>query len=705
MKKISAFFVMLMLMFAAGICVHAADFDVDGGARLPDGEAYKAYSAQINMTGGNDGYTFEFVSGFKPAGLTVNSDGSVTGTPTSSGFYSSMNIRISHTDGTSEVVSFSIMVMPRSISVVVDSPANLVYDGQPHTAQVKCYDADGNLIDDIVPSVKYGADWLDAATNAGTYAITVLNPSGCLITDYTGDEYLIINTQSVTELSAADKTFQYDGNSHGITDSDVTVNPSAAGYTVEYRKTGASAYTADEPVAAGTYEARLHTVNSNYETVYATATVTILAQEINFTVTNTTAEYDGARHEVSVACDKSDVDYTVSYTDASGNPAEPISAGTYNVVITLANADAYTIGAITGNTLTITPKTIKFTAAQDSFEYDGTEKTPVISTDPVTDVSLYTVSYRKTGETSSSAILDAGTYDVVITLTDSNNYVIDDSSTKTITVTAQVVNFTVTDNTVTYDGNAHKATVTTESDIPQSSYTVQYRKNGVLTNSVTDAGEYEIVITVSDSNYALDSAFSGTMTVISAVSLNIGNSPAAMIYKDNSHSDNADWQAAALNALVTTRRFSSDYLPSGCSADIAYGLINNIDIDGDKYTVIVTSLDAFVDPGLSVNGSTVTGSSPVQVEGIEGLYKVTYTYNDENYERYVAVVRKIGDTNGDGFVNAVDANYLDNKNTAPSGVTEARVWDVNKDGMLDANDAAAIRSRYKTALTSYYPWL
>ena len=786
MKKLSAFFVMLMLVFAAGVCAHAADFNVTS-TFLPEGEAYKPYIAQIEMVGGNDGYTFEFVSGFKPVGLTVNSDGSITGTPKSSGYYTSMNIRISHTDGTSAVVSFSILTMPRSIKVEVTSPANLMYDGQPHTADVKCYDEEGNLLEGLVPTVKYGSDNLDQAINAGTYYIIVNAPSGCSIEERIGDEYLIINALGVAELSVADKSFPYDGNSHGITAADITVDPAAAGYTVEYKKRGTSSYTTEKPVASGIYDVRVHTTNPNYETVYATAMLTIVAQGVKFTVTNTTAEYDGNGHEVTVACDTPEAGYTVSYTDVNGNSVDgnPINAGTYKVVITLTNPDAYTIGEISADTLTITPKTVEFTVDSATWSYDNTAHTPVITTNPTIDSSLYTVTYNKQGETQElTSITDVGTYDIVITLTDSNNYKIADTSSKTITVTAQTVNFTVTDNTYTYngsghtatvtpdvegagysvtytnskgvtvanptdvgtytigitfdspnayslgtitpntlvinpqtvdfavsdnevpyDGNSHQATVIPSITISSDAYTVKYKDSkGNLTDSVTNAGVYDIVITVSDTNYVLDSSFSDTMTITSVVSLNIGNSPAAMIYKDSSHADDTEWQEAALSELTTERKFTS-YVPSGCSADITYNLINNIDVDSDKNTVIVKSLDTFSDPGLSVNGTTVSGGTPVQVNGVEGLYKVTYTYEDQSYERYVAVVGRIGDVNGDGNVNAIDANYLNGTNAAPSGVTQARVWDVNKDGNIDGSDASAIRNRFKTKLTSYYPWI
>ncbi|TXL62156.1 beta strand repeat-containing protein [Aeromicrobium terrae] len=50
---------------------------------LPNGAYHTAYSATINAVGGFPPYTFTLVGGSLPAGLTLHSDGTITGTPTS----------------------------------------------------------------------------------------------------------------------------------------------------------------------------------------------------------------------------------------------------------------------------------------------------------------------------------------------------------------------------------------------------------------------------------------------------------------------------------------------------------------------------------------------------------------------------------------------------------------------------------------------
>lgn len=703
MKKLSAFFVMLMLMLAAGVCAHAADFNVENTA-LPNGEAYKQYTAQINMIGGNTGYSFEFESGFKPAGITINQDGSVTGMPTTAGSFKIMRIRISHTDGTSALVNFTIKIYPKKVKLAVQAPENAVYDGiTQYTASGQYYDMDGNQITENTPVLVYGKDRLSSAVDAGTYYIDYQSPSAYSITAYEGDRYLTVSPAAVTGISVQDRTYSYDGAAHGLTTADITVTPSQAGYAVEYRKQGTSEFTSDLPVSSGVYTARVYTTNPNYEPTSAEATVTIQGSTVNFMVSDTTAVYDGAPHSVTVSADK-DVEYTVEYIDSNGITVSgsPINAGTYKIKIILTNTDAYLLGTVSADTITISPKPVNFTLAAD-LEYTGSEQTPTVISNP--DINgKYTITYKQPGQGELSTVTDAGTYDVVISISD-GNYSISDSSLKTVTVAPKTVSFTVTNNDVQYDGNAHTASVAPDTSLDSSEYTVKYKdKNGSLHDSVRDAGVYDIVITFVSGNYALSESFSESMTITSLIVMNLGNSPAAMIYLDSSHTNDTAWQEAALGELMSNYKFS-DHVPAQCSSAITYHPINTLTPDCNKNTVIVRSIDEFTDPGLSVNGTVIKGSVPSAVAGVDGLYKVTYSAEGQTFERYVMTVSRIGDTNADGNVNAIDANMIDGMNADTDGVVQARVWDVNKDGRIDANDAAAIRLRFKNKLVAYYPWV
>lgn len=790
MKKLSVFLITFILLMITGACVYAAEFNVDN-LSLPDGEAYKPYNAQINMVGGNDGYTFEFDSGMKPAGIAINSDGSIAGTPSSAGYYTNINIRISHIGGTSAIKSFSLYISPKKIKVNITAPDNIIYDGNEYTADCQCFDSDtGELVDNVIPKILYGVNNEPKVTDAGIYYINVTSPSGCTITERTGDDYIVINPAEAS-ISVTDKIVPYDGNPHPVTEDNISVNPSIAGYQVEYRKKGESEYTTVAPSSSGIYDVRVHTTNPNYITAYDTAKLEITPELVNFTVTNNSVVYDGKVHTATVTADKENIEYNVKYKNEHGEEVEsPTEAGKYTIEITLVNNDAYAVGTISSDTLTILKQNVVFTVDKDSWDYDGVEHTPIITTNPSIDESFYTVSYKKqNSDEILTSIKDIGIYDVIINLNNSN-YEIDNDSSKVITVKGMTVSFNVTDNVIEYDGERHSATITTVPEIDSKAYTVSYRKNGsqdelndvvdagtydiiislnddnytignisssimtvnhkimnfVISNNevnytgeaqtatinpedpnfdqytvsyqqqgtaitspnVINAGVYDIIITFTNPNYVLPNDFSAIMTVNAQVYMNNGNSPAAMIYKDTTKDE--QWKKSAFEYFKANHSFNDIYLPENCKAGITYNTINNLDLDADISTVIVKNIDDFVDPGLVVNdGITdlpIIGNVTA-VDGVEGLYKCTYSYNGQNYERYIIEVgAKIGDVNSDGNVNAIDANYLDKMNNVKiTNVTEARIYDVDKNGVLNGDDADAIRNRFRNPLVPYYPWL
>lgn len=727
----------------------------------------------------------------------MSSDGHITGIPTTSGAYKRIGVRISHVDGTKSTRYFSITIYPRQLKVHIIAPSNIVYDGNEYSATVETRGSDGELLgDEFTPVLTYNGQE-GPVSDAAIYYIDVISPSGCTVTR-TGDTHLIINEAAVTQLTVFNKVFTYDGQPHGINSEDVILSPADAGYTVEYRKNGEENYTTDEPISPGLYMVRAHTINPNYRTVYTTATINIMAPTVNFNVTNINYIYDGQPHEVTVEPDiEGFTNYTVTYADLEGNPIEgkPINSGEYKIVIALNGEDSYVIGSVSADILTIEQRELCFTVDNASWDYDATEHVPVMTVSPEADSSLYTIKYVKheSGE-EVTAISDVGVYDIVITLTDSDNYKIAEASSKSITVNAKTVNFrvssnertytgdpqtvntvsvpagiahtvtyvnskdetidqpvdadtynikitindpgytvgsispnklrirpkqvsfTVSNNEAQYDGDPHTATVEPNTVVPEDAYTVEYVDNeGNRAASVTEAGEYTIIITFKNSNYIVSEDFSAVMKVIAAAYLNIGNSPAAMIYRDSAHQSDKEWHNNALNYLTQNGRFSEEYLPRDCRADIHYTPLyseaadSEINPDFDKYTLIVKDITDFTDPGMVVNdegNDVIINGTLAEVENIEGLYTLTYTHEDTELTRYVMVVGKsIGDINGDGVVNAVDANHLDGKNSVPGGVTEARIWDVNKDGMIDKNDALAIRNRFRNKLISYYPWI
>lgn len=714
MKRIIAFLVGLMVVGAFGICVGAAEFNVKS-TMLPYGDAYEEYNGQIELVGGNDGYTFEYYAGFKPVGVTVNSDGTVTGTPKSSGL-TKMIVRITHTDGSKADVEISMLIRPRNVKVNVTAPKDAVYDGvTEYESTVECYDMDGTILEGAIPTVRYGADKLERVKNAGTYTINVYAPSGCMIVERTGDDYMYVSPADVS-MTVADKTAEYDGNTHGITAEDVTITPQTVPWKAEYKKSGSTYFTADEPKDPGVYTVRTYTTDSNYVATERYSTIEITANETTVTKVDfqidpatTTAVYDRTPHTVTVTPSVADVAYTVKYETADGTLVdEPVNAGVYRVKITV-DGEGYYLGTVTNDTLTIDKRTVKFTTADTEIPYDGTEHTPTMTMDWTFNEGEYTVKFVKSGVESDS-VKNVGKYNVAITF-DGGNYILDESSVMAVTVTPMTVSFTVTGNVVDYNGEYQSASLTANPTLAEGKYTVRYVKQGGSTpiTKVKEAGVYDIIVTFPDGNFVVADGFGATMTVKAVINMNMGNSPAAMIYKDASHTGDTSWQAAALEELKTDRKFTN-YVPDGCRDDVVYGDINDMALDSDVNTLIVKDINTFTDPGMEVQDgilvSPIVNGTLAAVEGVDGLWKLTYTYGDTENVRYVLEAgSKVGDINRDGNVNNIDANCIDKTDKAASGVYELRIYDVNKDGRVDKADATAIRRRFREEIIPYYPWI
>ncbi len=92
---------------------------------LPIGEVNAAYSAGLTATGGPAPFTWSLLSGTLPPGLTLNSSGSITGTPTSAGIF---NFTVQASDAGSPSAtasrSFSIAVVLPSPILVLTNAAN-----------------------------------------------------------------------------------------------------------------------------------------------------------------------------------------------------------------------------------------------------------------------------------------------------------------------------------------------------------------------------------------------------------------------------------------------------------------------------------------------------------------------------------------------------------------------------------------------------
>jgi uncharacterized protein (TIGR03437 family) len=83
---------------------------------LLNAQSGSSYSATISATGGVQPYTFNISSGALPAGLTLSSNGAITGTPTATGNFSFV-VRVVDAAGGQAIQQFSLAVTAPSLSI------------------------------------------------------------------------------------------------------------------------------------------------------------------------------------------------------------------------------------------------------------------------------------------------------------------------------------------------------------------------------------------------------------------------------------------------------------------------------------------------------------------------------------------------------------------------------------------------------------
>ena len=538
------------------------------------------------------------------------------------------------------------------------------------------------------------------------------------------------------------------------------------------------------PRAWGSYPMIIAIYNQNGESKYYTFHIDVSPIEIKIKVTVPTENivYDGKRHYVeSVEC--------YDYTDENWEtPLDGVVPNvTYNGAAYARNVGSYYIQVtapsgtllredpwyVNGEYLNIVRANVdKFRVVDVVAGYDGDTHPATVEVEPQI---AYKIEYRKDGETdyTEQEPRDAGTYQVRAYTTDSNYNTA--TATGTVVITADAVNFHVSDNEYTYQENtSRKATVTpTREDLNWTDgedYTVKYKNaDGDEVANPTDAGEYTIEVElknhdyrvgtidgnlkinprqiefeVSNNDYTYEENKQRKATVTPSASSDYSGDFSVMykntkggdeeaepivagVYEIIVRIDSSNYEVIAPEETLIIRPYiylSKGNSPKavGVSANYYGFMADEKDLDDEESTFIAKSISDFnnaenlemiVEDGIETR--KVVFVSADQDGNDKNLYRVTYTYTDTNTNqtttmtRYVMIVGRIGDVNGDGYVNTIDASALSqyNGDKTPKTVAQARMWDVDKDGLLneDNSDVTAIRGRYSTPLEPYYPWI
>ncbi len=301
----------------------------------------------------------------------------------------------------------------------------------------------------------------------------------------------------------------YDGQSHSITDSQITV--SVSGVTIKYSSERNGNYTSQKPtfIAAGDHTTYVEVTKEGYNTQYADVILTITPAPGSVTFNPVDTTYNGLAQPVTATCVG---DYNVSYnyysgtdTSCTGNSTTeaPVNASVYYVKATCtATSTNYSSLSSECKRYEISPKTLSannVTLGYTTTGYDGEEKKPSVTvTDNGTNLSIntdYTLSYTDN--------INVGTATVTVALT--GNYT--GSIPKTFEITPGTITVSATGGTYTYEpGTSRTITVSpTPSDTTLRYGTSSCEVNGACTltelPTYTNAGTYNICYIATKENY------------------------------------------------------------------------------------------------------------------------------------------------------------------------------------------------------------
>ena len=206
------------------------------------------------------------------------------------------------------------------------------------------------------------------------------------------------------------------------------------------------------------------------------------------------AVYNGQPVAVMAVAEQGTLDPGELAITYNGTAGPPIDAGTYEILVS-GLSDRFR-GSASG-VLVIAPAILNISAA-DELVYQGSPQAPEIL--GIAEGVSYTVEFFAAHDPElslGSTVLDAGTYLMVVTITDPNYT---GHLEQAVTVSPAGAEIHLSSDRLTYNGLSQKpAATTTPAGIPLT-WTIQ--RDGSVVAEAVDAGIYQIIATIDDPNYS-----------------------------------------------------------------------------------------------------------------------------------------------------------------------------------------------------------
>ena len=557
-------------------------------------------TATVSPTGGTPGYTYSW----SPSGGTA-----ATATGLAAGTYT---VTVTDANACQTTRSFTIGQPAAALNAAVGGGKTNVScnGGNNGTATVAPTGGTGPYTYSWSPSG--GTAATATGLGVGVYTVTVTDANGCQAT----------RSFTITQPSALGATRSWTniacfGGSTGV--ASVNVTGGTAPYTYSWSPSGGTAATATG-LTAGTYTVTVTDANGCQLTRSYTIVEPASALSAGITSQTNNTTYGGTTGSATVTATGGTPGYTYSWSPSGGTAATAsgLSAGTYTVTITDANA------CTTTQSVTITqPTLVVFAQGQTNVACNGSA-TGSATVGITVGTGPYTYSWSPSGGTAATASgLAAGTYVVTVTGTSG-------TATQSFTITqpsALVASQGTVTNVSCNGGSNASATVSVTGGT--GGYTYSWSPSGgtAATASGLSAGTY--TVTVTDAN-GCTTTQNFTIT-----------QPAALVAMASAQTNIACSGSATGSATVSvtggTGAYTYSWSPSGGTGATASGLT------AGTYTVTVTDANsctttqsftltqpsalvatASAQTNVSCNGGS-NGSATVSVTGGTGGY--TYSWS------------------------------------------------------------------------------
>ena len=306
-------------------------------------------------------------------------------------------------------------------TITITSALNLTYDGTPKVVTARTSPAG------LAVTVTYDGS-TTPPTDFGSYAVAAMFSDH----NYQGTASGTLNIGKASgKITLGSLSQIYDGTAKRAT---ATTSPAGGNVIVTYSGTSTP------PIGAGSYGVVATIDDSNFlPNTSASGTLIVAKASGTIALGGLSQTYDGTGKTVTATTSPAGAKVTFSY---AGSANAPVNAGSYPVTATINDPNFLTSSA--PGTLVIAKAAGTVTLGSLNQTYDGTAKNATATTVP----SGKTVTFSYAG--SSTAPLNAGSYPVVATLTDTNfqgtasGTLIIAKATPAITWTSPPAIFTVT---------------------------------------------------------------------------------------------------------------------------------------------------------------------------------------------------------------------------------------------------------------------